>query len=126
MCNFFVFFLCSRYLFALPFFCCLLLFIFLCFFFFLMLRRPPRSTRTSTLFPYTSLFRSPARSGPAWPASSFRGGIARWPGTAARLPLRHTDGYGSGPRRQGVTSRSSRRVACRQACERTEIGRAHV
>src|SRR3546814_3043838 len=26
--------------------------------FFLMLRRPPRSTRTDTLFPYTSLFRS--------------------------------------------------------------------
>src|SRR3546814_18547235 len=26
--------------------------------FFLMLRRPPRSTRTDTLFPYTTLFRS--------------------------------------------------------------------
>src|SRR3546814_3147966 len=32
---------------------CLLLF------FFLMIRRPPRSTRTDTLFPYTTLFRSP-------------------------------------------------------------------
>src|SRR3546814_20568490 len=34
-------------------------------FFFLMIRRPPRSTRTDTLFPYTTLFRSravPARS----------------------------------------------------------------
>src|SRR3546814_1021387 len=30
----------------------------LCFLFFLMLRRPPRSTRTDTLFPYTTLFRS--------------------------------------------------------------------
>src|SRR3546814_13202397 len=31
----------------------------LCFtFFFLMIRRPPRSTRTDTLFPYTTLFRS--------------------------------------------------------------------
>src|SRR3546814_13142975 len=31
-----------------------------CFFdiFFLMIRRPPRSTRTDTLFPYTTLFRS--------------------------------------------------------------------
>src|SRR3546814_16485546 len=29
-------------------------------FFFLMIRRPPRSTRTDTLFPYTTLFRSPA------------------------------------------------------------------
>src|SRR3546814_11631253 len=31
----------------------------LCGFFFLMIRRPPRSTRTDTLFPYTTLFRSP-------------------------------------------------------------------
>src|SRR3546814_5032099 len=31
--------------------CCL-------YFFFLMIRRPPRSTRTDTLFPYTTLFRS--------------------------------------------------------------------
>src|SRR3546814_13319605 len=29
-------------------------------FFFLMIRRPPRSTRTDTLFPYTTLFRSPS------------------------------------------------------------------
>src|SRR3546814_5861170 len=29
-----------------------------CYFFFLMIRRPPRSTRTDTLFPYTTLFRS--------------------------------------------------------------------
>src|SRR3546814_15011359 len=29
-----------------------------CLFFFLMIRRPPRSTRTDTLFPYTTLFRS--------------------------------------------------------------------
>src|SRR3546814_1516542 len=29
--------------------------------FFLMIRRPPRSTRTDTLFPYTTLFRSDAQ-----------------------------------------------------------------
>src|SRR3546814_19493436 len=29
-------------------------------FFFVMIRRPPRSTRTDTLFPYTTLFRSVA------------------------------------------------------------------
>src|SRR3546814_11431451 len=29
-----------------------------CFVCFLMIRRPPRSTRTDTLFPYTTLFRS--------------------------------------------------------------------
>src|SRR3546814_10025302 len=36
------------------------MFSFLCFdiVFFLMIRRPPRSTRTDTLFPYTTLFRS--------------------------------------------------------------------
>src|SRR3546814_2600186 len=32
--------------------------VFVFFFFFLMIRRPPRSTRTDTLFPYTTLFRS--------------------------------------------------------------------
>src|SRR5579862_10008642 len=39
------------------FFCFLFLFVFLIFFFFLMIRRPPRST----LFPYTTLFRSRSR-----------------------------------------------------------------
>src|SRR3546814_20802095 len=37
---------------------CVLYCFFLFFFFFLMIRRPPRSTRTDTLFPYTTLFRS--------------------------------------------------------------------
>src|SRR3546814_17466815 len=36
----------------------LVLTMYCCFFFFLMIRRPPRSTRTDTLFPYTTLFRS--------------------------------------------------------------------
>src|SRR3546814_7106270 len=34
-------------------------------FFFLMIRRPPISTRTDTLFPYTTLFRSDRRGGVA-------------------------------------------------------------
>src|SRR5881409_4160305 len=33
------------------------MFFFFVFFFFLMIRRPPRSTRETTLFPYTTLFR---------------------------------------------------------------------
>src|SRR3546814_6647328 len=37
-----------------------------CCVFFLMIRRPPRSTRTDTLFPYTTLFRS------MWPINSPR------------------------------------------------------
>src|SRR3546814_4362744 len=45
----------------------------LLFFFFLMIRRPPRSTRTDTLFPYTTLFRSSnifvtEKDTPDWPA----------------------------------------------------------
>src|SRR3546814_1523473 len=37
---------------------CHLFLYFIFVFFFLMIRRPPRSTRTDTLFPYTTLFRS--------------------------------------------------------------------
>src|SRR3546814_20141096 len=45
-------------------YCCVVWMICVCScmcFFFLMIRRPPRSTRTDTLFPYTTLFRSAAR-----------------------------------------------------------------
>src|SRR6266849_9719914 len=44
------------------------------FFFFLMIRRPPRST----LFPYTTLFRSRSGSGPAPPAGAGRGPSSCW------------------------------------------------
>src|SRR3546814_18824282 len=58
------------------------------FFFFLMIRRPPRSTRTDTLFPYTTLFRSAGWGGvplesaravttPSQPPPAFAGGGAR-------------------------------------------------
>src|SRR3546814_11710597 len=41
------------------------------FIFVLMRRRPPRSTRTDTLFPYTTLFRSPAAPAiPRWRSAS--------------------------------------------------------
>src|SRR3546814_12951006 len=39
---------------------CLIAFYLVFIVFFLMIRRPPRSTRTDTLFPYTTLFRSSA------------------------------------------------------------------
>src|SRR3546814_9509835 len=45
-------------LFFICFYCFFLSLSFYVFFFFLMIRRPPRSTRTVTLFPYTTLFRS--------------------------------------------------------------------
>src|SRR3546814_5858746 len=42
-----------------------------------MIRRPPRSTRTDTLFPYTTLFRSAASVTIADPAPPNRGGMKR-------------------------------------------------
>src|SRR3546814_13136435 len=46
--------------------------------FFLMIRRPPRSTRTDTLFPYTTLFRSVGWFGPVRPRQGAgRSGRAR-------------------------------------------------
>src|SRR3546814_3550484 len=53
------------------------------YFFFLMIRRPPRSTRTDTLFPYTTLFRSPgfspkdSKAGPSWCRPTGAAGKAR-------------------------------------------------
>src|SRR3546814_2518546 len=61
----------------------------------LMIRRPPRSTRTDTLFPYTTLFRSPpcwsglrARSGGARPCDRSRS--ARQPLASSFRPQRRT------------------------------------
>src|SRR3546814_3490986 len=61
-----------------------------------MIRRPPRSTRTDTLFPYTTLFRSyhaPVRLGQRrLPGrAQWRGGDAPADGyrVAARCPVRH-------------------------------------
>src|SRR3546814_18595226 len=54
-----------------------------------MIRRPPRSTRTDTLFPYTTLFRSPdgaAKGGvPVAGARYWRGRHAKWHGALAQL-----------------------------------------
>src|SRR3546814_13051724 len=60
--------------------------------FFLMIRRPPRSTRTDTLFPYTTLFRSRAgRDGPAGRAS---GNGRAWQPPA---PIGQAGGSGADP-----------------------------
>src|SRR3546814_19943809 len=47
-----------------------------------MIRRPPKSTRTDTLFPYTTLFRSASR--PGRPTSFRR--LERRQGAGGRLP----------------------------------------
>src|SRR3546814_4619998 len=55
-----------------------------------MIRRPPRSTRTDTLFPYTTLFRSPDRSRPSSDGSARRRRRARsrTPSTVDRAACR--------------------------------------
>src|SRR3546814_10357851 len=74
--------------------------IFICrlFFFFLMIRRPPRSTRTDTLVPYTTLFRSgrgPSRRRPVrrewsgrWCRPDGRCGTPGRPAWSGRCPAR--------------------------------------
>src|SRR3546814_955981 len=71
---------------------------FITWFFFLMIRRPPRSTRTDTLFPYTTLFRSGVGRGGRRPAGGdgcrhlaarqhpFRGGADRLSCPKVRSP----------------------------------------
>src|SRR3546814_13235731 len=51
-------------------------------FFCLMIRRPPRSTRTDTLFPYTTLFRSLRR----WQAARLRDSFAHFLADPSRRP----------------------------------------
>src|SRR3546814_7511246 len=112
-------------------------------FFFLMIRRPPRSTRTDTLFPYTTLFRS-GRGGlgprPAGDDSARSRGSGHG-GSAGRADLllclqaaRVADGGGLGrqragqapdplPRPEAVSVASPHDAA--GSCQ-GEIGRAHV
>src|SRR3546814_12639962 len=53
--------------------------------FFLMIRRPPRSTRTDTLFPYTTLFRSKLGRTTGLPDIAERVPSARRPALAALM-----------------------------------------
>src|SRR3546814_2047059 len=53
-----------------------------------MIRRPPRSTRTDTLFPYTTLFRSPERPWPRLRASSSANPIYCRGSHSAHAPLK--------------------------------------
>src|SRR3546814_365736 len=82
----------------------------LCVFFFLMSRRPPRSTRTDTLFPYTTLFRSDPGLGRAAPAArrardrvlvQVLPGGRRRPDVAAGLPAAAGDRAAGAQERRG-------------------------
>src|SRR3546814_8008094 len=65
-------------------------------FFFLMIRRPPRSTRTDTLFPYTTLFRSNAHrhsrraAAPDRRASRMKGAPSRAPSSGCLSAHSHS------------------------------------
>src|SRR3546814_5009622 len=75
-----------------------------------MIRRPPRSTRTDTLFPYTTRFRSPLRSRKgaaggrgappalALPAAVRRGRLGGPGARAGRLPGREPERPGAAAR----------------------------
>src|SRR3546814_20501655 len=67
-------------------------------FFCLMIRRPPRSTRTDTLFPYTTLFRSGLMTatilGGIAPAHAQRGEDGGWRGRGGERSARPDGGRG--------------------------------
>src|SRR3712207_8340015 len=74
-------------------------------FFFLMIRRPPRST----LFPYTTLFRSPARGPGVEPGPRRRRGGGRATGQQPRLVLVPAWTPARGPRVAGALPQPRRR-----------------
>src|SRR3546814_7556297 len=88
------------------------------FFFLLMVRRPPRTTRTDTLFPYTTLFRSPLSASGRGRCVHRCGGLP--PQTSRRCPRRTEPP--PGPRRAAFPvpgSSSWRSVHCLCAdCQR--------
>src|SRR3546814_16218281 len=71
-----------------------------------MIRRPPRSTRTDTLFPYTTLCRSPAR--PRSAALAGGRGLRHPAGRLDRSPVLGR-AYGRGLHRTTNLSRTLRR-----------------
>src|SRR3546814_8532851 len=89
-----------------------------------MIRRPPRSTRTDTLFPYTTLFRSfdGARKGDTAVAGGIGGQRRHYSGLA--LSQLAADGDAAvatcigGGRRTGRAGQAARAVAARQNLNR--------
>src|SRR3546814_14274739 len=73
------------------------------YFFFLIIRRPPRSTRTDTLFPYTTLFRSAVR------------GNCRGARNLRDPPPDNRRWRGRSVRRSSRTAPRARAAACRRA-----------
>src|SRR3546814_6483888 len=80
-----------------------------------MIRRPPRSTRTDTLFPYTTLFRSPTGAGRE---GGFNRGYRRCPAPDADLRFR--------PNRQARRVRDSPRRAISADRDRSEEQKSEI
>src|SRR3546814_3713479 len=71
-----------------------------------MIRRPPRSTRTDTLFPYTTLFRShPPRPLVQTPPRRHAARAARTLGAVGTTDARRQKGRRVGPDRDGAETR---------------------
>src|SRR3546814_6134021 len=97
-----------------------------------MIRRPPRATRTDTLFPYTTLFRSarafglhrrPAGGGKRDIARARHGDIGVGHGEAVRIDIARPE-HGH-PRLRGL-AREHDLARTGKAEGQPEIGRAHV
>src|SRR3546814_20486380 len=92
-----------------------------------MIRRPPRSTRTDTLFPYTTLFRSgPERrialalvtirasitspGGDHWSECTVKSGavLTSWPRAESRSAVVSAPGCGRVPRTRAINPRTER------------------
>src|SRR3546814_12417884 len=103
---------------------------------FLMIQRPPRSTRTDTLFPYTTLFRSQSRDRTTWDDPSKRSVTE----AAAKYTESQLDGMVSGDVRDNWSNLLIQRAeAFKQEAffrsvnadaitseQAAQIGRAHV
>src|SRR3546814_7678048 len=90
-------------------------------FFFLMIRRPPISTRTDTLFPYTTLFRSHGRIRVAAPRAGDRSLPA---GGAGDRPRRRAAGGGGNARRRLRLHREALRHRAPRERRRPRAGEA--
>src|SRR3546814_4411780 len=101
-----------------------------------MIRRPPRSTRTDTLFPYTTLFRSqgPERHRLRWPRRLLvhrsRPGARQWPRSwrdllrQGRWLAYHPPAHrGDGPERHRPLARRPDAL-CQRDDDRTRLGRS--
>src|SRR3546814_11533492 len=94
-------------------------------FVFLMIRRPPRSTRTDTLFPYTTLVRS-------YKGVELADGVFCGPSCVftnvltPRAEVERKDEFARTPVGRGATIGANATIVCGHSIGEYEIGRAHV